>query len=201
MRLRHCVAALWSTWMRIFSSLPAFKYNINMCSDLAFEKLLEQPATGNPAVCFFCCVCVKFHPLFISLQRLRCFFVAFAVIIEHSRCTSKPHLCANLCICMPARNSLQILSMCAQQHICMCLCVQIFRFYMHIPVWVCVCVCEVFMLHLLPSLFLHLLFSTVINNNRALISWPAALINNIHTFINLNYSQSMQLFIENPPNK
>lgn len=60
-------------------------------------------------------------------------------------------------------------------------------------VWVCICVCaesEVFML-----------LSTVINNNWALISRPAVLINNIHTFINLNYSQSMLLFIENPPNK
>lgn len=81
---------------------------------------------------------------------------------------------------------------CTYLHLLVCKCLS---FYAHIHL--CVCEKEVCASPPPPPPPL----CTVINNNLALISRPAALINNIHTFINLNYSQSMQLFIENPPNK
>lgn len=100
---------------------------------------------------------------------------------------------------MPVYDCLQQLvdfvHLCTRTYLHVLVCANILVAYVH----TCVCVCVVLELFILHHLLL--LLSTVINNNRALISWPAALINNIHTFINLNYSQSMQLFIENPPNK
>lgn len=56
-----------------FSCLPAFKYNISMCSDQAFEKVLGQPATGNPAVCFSCCVFVWNSTTFSFLSKAKVF--------------------------------------------------------------------------------------------------------------------------------